>query len=99
MRVKIFSALIMVVSLMYSNIVSALGPTDVDRQQLKTQIEIRMIEMERYKMERQMMLDLNELKTHIKGTPSEKDKLEKSFPMLEIDDIGYDALKESRNAD
>lgn len=99
MKIKYQSILIIAASLLFSNVATAVGPTDVDRQQLKTQIEIRNIQIERYKMERQMMLDLSEIKTHLKGTPSEKDKLEKSFPMLDRDTIGYDALKESRNAD
>ncbi len=99
MKIKYQSVLIIAASLLCSSVAIAAGPTDVERQQLKTQIEIRNIQMERYKMERQMMLDLNEIKTHLKGTPSEKSKLEKSFPMLERDTIGYDALKESRNAD
>lgn len=99
MKTKYQSILIIATYLLCSGLASAAGPTDIDRQQLKTQIEIRNIQMERYKMERQMMLDLNEIKTHLKGNPSEKNKLEKSFPMLDRDSIGYDALKESRNAD
>lgn len=99
MKTKYQAILVIAASLLFSGTSIAAGPTDVDRQQLKTQIEIRNIQMERYKIERQMMLDLNEIKTHLKGTPSEKSQLEKSFPMLERDVVGYDALKESRNAD
>jgi len=75
------------------------GQTAVDRQQLKTQIESREIQMERYKMERQMMFDLNELKTHMMKKPSEKAKLEAMFPEISGDSLSRKALLESRNAE
>lgn len=75
------------------------GQTAVDRQQLQTQIESREIQLERYKMERQMMFDLNELKTHMMKKPSEKAKLEAKFPEIKSESISRKALLESRNAE
>ncbi len=94
-----YKVLLIAMSCMYTGSSFAAGPTDIDREQLKTQIEIRNIQLERYKMERQMMLDLNEIKNHLKGSSSEKDVLENKFPMIDKDTLSYDALKESRNAD
>lgn len=75
------------------------GQTAVDRQQLQTQIESREIQLERYKMERQMMFDLNELKTHMMNKPSERSKLEEKFPEIKTESLSRKALAESRNAE
>jgi len=75
------------------------GQTAVDRQQLQTQIESREIQLERYKMERQMMFDLNELKTHMMNKPSERSKLEEKFLEIKTESLSRKALAESRNAE
>ena len=75
------------------------GQTAVDRQQLQTQIESREIQLERYKMERQMMFDLNELKTHMMNKPSERSKLKEKFPEIKTESLSRKALAESRNAE
>ncbi len=94
-----YKILLISMPFLYSSLTLAAGPTDIDREQLKTQIEIRNIQMERYKIERQMMLDLNDLKNTLSKSPSEREKLEKSFPILDKEAMSYDALRESRNAD
>lgn len=95
---NISKAIIAVMLLSFISVANA-GLSEVDRKQLQTQIEIRNIQIERYKMERQMMLDLNDIKNNLNKSPSQRKQLEDDFPMLEKDKLSYDALKESRNAD
>lgn len=92
-------SIFLIASILSIPLTSFAAQTDVDRQQLKTQIEIRNIQMERYKMERQMMLDINSLKTQMSSSPSERAELEKKFPVLSEESNSRKALLESRNAD